>query len=202
MVRRPAGSTTAPASKSNGVTAKESLQSTETMVIDGDVTDDLFSSKDAVGKRSLCESLNKDAKKKQEAHLQDQLCKAAAEILRTRVVVLENTAAAKAYMESCTTEGLRTRVVYVDFTQFASLQSKGAWSKILRKQPSKVACDYRVRRCRPGHRNPAIVMRTGFRCRLGSQVSPPSKSMQSCLQSQFVIEEPPLTKSTRVETPN
>ena len=175
-------------------------------MIDGDVTDDLFSGKDAVGKRSLCESLNKDAKKKQEAHLQDQLCKAAAEIIRTRVVVLENTlantAAAKAYMESCTTEGLRTRVVYVDFTQFASLQSKGAWSKILRKQPSKVACDYRVRRCRPGHRNPAIVMRTGFRCRLGSQVSPPSKSMQSCLQSQFVIEEPPLTKSTRVETPN
>ena len=171
-------------------------------MIDGDVTDDLFSGKDAVGKRSLCESLNKDAKKKQEAHLQDQLRKAAAEIIRTRVVVLENTAAAKAYMESCTTEGLRTRVVYVDFTQFASLQSKGAWFKTLCKQPSKVAWDYRVRRCRPGHRNPAIVMRTGFRCRLGSQVSLPPDVYAVTLAVPIRYRRTAPDEPTRVETPN
>ena len=36
-------------------------------VIDGGVTDDLFAGQDAVGKKALCESLNREAKKKQTA---------------------------------------------------------------------------------------------------------------------------------------
>jgi hypothetical protein len=103
----------------------------------GDVTDDLFAGKDASAKRALVDSLNKQAKKKQEAALQQQLCKAAAEILRTRVFVVDSVQNAKAYMESSTQEGMRARVCYIDFTQFAVLQAKGQWSKILGKQPSK-----------------------------------------------------------------
>jgi hypothetical protein len=109
----------------------------ESTIVDGDVTDDLFSGKDSAGKQALCRALNEDAKKKQQAALQMQLFAAAAEILRTRVVVLESAVAAKAYMESCSVQGLRARVVYVDFTQHAMLQSKGAYTKVLAKQATK-----------------------------------------------------------------
>lgn len=113
------------------------MQSTPSCIVDGDVTDDLFKGQDAASKRSLCESLNKEAKKKQNAALQASLCQAASEILRTRLVVVDSTMAAKAYMESCSFDGLRARVVYIDFTQYSQIQSKGSWTKILRKQPSK-----------------------------------------------------------------
>ena len=117
--------------------AQESLLSDPAYVIDGDVTDDLFAGQDAVGKKALCESLNREAKKKQTAALQAALAQAAAEIVRTRLVVVESAAAAKAYVESCSLDGLRARVVYLDFTQFSQIQSKGAWTKILCKQPPK-----------------------------------------------------------------
>ena len=110
-----------------------------TALVDGDVTEDLFAGQDAAGKRALCESLNKDAKKKQSAALQGALAQAAAEIIRTRLVVVHSPVAAKAYMNSCSLNGLRARVVYADFTQFAPIQSKGAWTKVLCKQPSKDA---------------------------------------------------------------
>ena len=102
-----------------------------------DVTEDLFAGQDAAGKRALCESLNKEAKKKQTAALEAQLAQAAAEIIRTRLVVVPSTVSAKAYMESCSVDGLRARVVFADFTQFSAVQSKGAWTKILCKQPTK-----------------------------------------------------------------
>ena len=85
----------------------------------------------------MCERLNKDAKNKQSAALEEKLAQAAAEILRTRLVVVHSAAAAKAYMESSSVEGLRARVVLVDFTQFSENQAKGAYSKILSKQPSQ-----------------------------------------------------------------
>ena len=113
------------------------MQSDQSAVVDGDATDDLCAGQDAAGKRALCESLNKEAKKKQTAALQGALAQAAAEIIRTRLVVVHSTAAAKAYMESCSLDGLRARIVYADFTQFSSVQSKGAWTKILCKQPTK-----------------------------------------------------------------
>ena len=115
------------------------MQSDQSAVVDGDVTEDLFAGQDAAGKRALCESLNKDAKKKQTAALQGVLAQAAAEIIRTRLVVVPSTAAAKAYMESCSLGGLHARVVYADITQFSQIQSKGAWTKVLCKQPSKDA---------------------------------------------------------------
>ena len=116
-----------------------SLLSDQSAVVDGDVTDDLFAGQDAAGKRSLCEAMNKDAKKKQSAALQGALAAAAAEIIRTRLVIVQSTVSAKAYMESCSAVGLRARVVWVDFTQFSSVQSKGAWTKNLCKQPAKDA---------------------------------------------------------------
>ena len=118
---------------------KESMQSDQTSVrpVEGDVTDDMFADKDAMGKRSLCEALNKDAKQKQAAALDSQLCKAAAEILRSRMVVVESCAAAKSYMESSTKDGLRTRIAFTDWTQFQSLQSTGVWTKLLSTKPSQ-----------------------------------------------------------------
>ena len=116
-----------------------SLLSDQSAVVDGDVTEDLFAGQDAAGKRALCESLNKEAKKKQTAALQGALAQAAAEIIRTRLVVVHSTVAAKGYMESCSLDGLRARIVYVDFTQFSGIQSKGAWTKVLCKQPAKDA---------------------------------------------------------------
>ena len=115
------------------------MLSDQSAVVDGDATEDLFAGQDAAGKRALCESLNKEAKKKQTAALQGALAAAAAEIIRTRLVVVHSTVAAKAYMESCSLDGLRARVVYADFTQFSQIQSKGAWTKILCKQPTKDA---------------------------------------------------------------
>jgi len=113
------------------------LQSDRSAVVDGDVTDDLCSGQDAAAKKTLCERLNKDAKNKQSAALEEKLAQAAAEILRTRLVVVHSPAAAKAYMESSGVEGLRARVVLVDFTQFSENQAKGAYSKILSKQPNQ-----------------------------------------------------------------
>ena len=113
------------------------MQSDRSAVVDGDVTDDLCSGQDAAAKKTLCERLNKDAKNKQSAALEEKLAQAAAEILRTRLVVVHSAAAAKAYMESSSVEGLRARVVLVDFTQFSENQAKGAYSKILSKQPSQ-----------------------------------------------------------------
>ena len=113
------------------------MQSDQSAVVDGDVTDDLCAGQDAAGKRALCERLNKEAKKKQTAALEAQLAQAAAEIIRTRLVVVPSTVSAKAYMESCSVDGLRARVVFADFTQFSAVQSKGAWTKILCKQPTK-----------------------------------------------------------------
>jgi hypothetical protein len=108
------------------------LQSDQFAVVDGDVTDDLSAGQDA-------ESLNKEAKKKQTVALRGALAQAAAAITRTRLVVVPSPAAAKAYMESCSNDGLRARVVYADFSQFAQIQSKGAWTKILCKQQNKDA---------------------------------------------------------------
>ena len=93
--------------------------------VDGDVTDELFKEQDSAGKKNLCDALNKDAKRKQEAALEEQVNKAAAEILRTRLVVVDSVPAAKSYMETCHKEGLRTRVAFTDWTQFQSLQSSG-----------------------------------------------------------------------------
>ena len=113
------------------------MQSDRSAVVDGDVIDDLCSGQDAAAKKTLCERLNKDAKKKQSAALEEKLAQAAAEILRTRLVVVHSAAAAKAYMESSGVEGLRARVVLVDFTQISENQAKGAYSKILSKQPNQ-----------------------------------------------------------------
>ena len=95
------------------------------VIADGDVTADLFSDQDAAGKRSLCEALNLDAKKRQSKSLEKSLHAASAEVLRTRVVVVDTVASAKTFMESCCKEGLRNRLVYVDWTQFGALQAKG-----------------------------------------------------------------------------
>lgn len=109
-------------------------------VLDGDVTDDLCAGKDSAAKRAVCDKLNKDAKKKQSEALQSQLCMAAAQILRTRLTVVETARDAKMFMESASSEGIRARIVFIDITQLNSLQTKGAWSKQLCRQPSKVPC--------------------------------------------------------------
>ena len=115
------------------------VSGTSAAVIDGAVTEEMFAGQDAAGKRAMCQSLNQEAKKKQTAALQAELARAAAEIIRTRLVVVHSTVAAKAYMESCLHDGLRARIAYADFTQFAQIQSKGAWTNILCKQPTKDA---------------------------------------------------------------
>ena len=116
------------------------VSGTSAAVIDGDVTEEaIFAGQDAAGKRAMCQSLNQEAKKKQTAALQAELARAAAEIIRTRLVVVSSAAAAKAFMETSSKQGLRARIVYMDFTQMAPIQSKGAWTKILCKQPSKDA---------------------------------------------------------------
>ena len=43
--------------------AQESLMSDPAYVVDGDVTDALFEGQDATGKKALCESLNREAKR-------------------------------------------------------------------------------------------------------------------------------------------
>ena len=85
-------------------------------VNDGDITDEVFKDADAKEKRRLCELMNKDAKKKHEKNLEKELGRAAAAVFRQRLVVVENTAAAKAWMESCSKDGARARVVYLDWT--------------------------------------------------------------------------------------
>ena len=117
--------------------SKPSDPSSTLSVNDGDVTDDLFKDQDSIGKRNLCDALNKDAKKRQATALDEQLYKAAAEVLRSRLVVVDSTASAKSYMESCSSDGLRTRVAFVDWTQFSSLQSTGLWTKVLSTKPTK-----------------------------------------------------------------
>ena len=135
--QKEAAAAEAAAMQSESSMSMPSMLSSQSAVIDGDVTDDLCKDQDSASKRALCEQLNKDAKKKQADALQAQVCFAAAEVFRSRVVVVDSTASAKAYMESCCKDGLRARVVYLDWTQYASLQSKGAWSKVLSRQPSK-----------------------------------------------------------------
>ena len=85
----------------------------------------------------MCDALNKDATNKQVAALDAQLCAIAAQIIRSRVQIVESLAGAKAFMESSCKEGLRTRVAYVDWNHFGCVQTKGAWSKALCKQPAK-----------------------------------------------------------------
>ena len=106
-------------------------------VHDGDITEEVFKDTDAQEKRRLCEAMNKDAKKRHEANLQKDLGRAAAAVLRQRLVVLDSMAAAKAWMESCSKDGAKARVLYLDWTMLPNLQTSGDWSKLLLKQPSK-----------------------------------------------------------------
>ena len=106
-------------------------------VPDGDVTDDLFKDQDAAGKRNLCLALNKDAVKKREQAMERSFHVAAMAVLRTRVIVVEDAVAVKAYMESASKEGLKARLLYMDVSQFPSTNVVGKWSNNLAKQPTK-----------------------------------------------------------------
>ena len=106
-------------------------------VHDGDVTEDLFKNADNAEKRKLCQTMNMDSKKRREAAMERDFHKAAAAVFRQRVVVCESVAAAKAYMESNSKDGIKSRVCYLDLTMLPNLQASGEWSKLLLKQPSK-----------------------------------------------------------------
>ena len=88
-------------------------------------------------KKNLVNSLNKAAVKKRDHEMDTAFHRAAADVLRHRLVVCESTAAAKLYMESSSNQGLKARVTYIDFTQASKLQTKGSWSKQLCLSPDK-----------------------------------------------------------------
>ena len=106
-------------------------------VNDGDITEAVFKDADSAEKRRLREAMNKEAKKRHENNLKKDLGRAAAAVLRQRLVVVESMAAAKAWMESCSKDGAKARILYVDWTMLPNLQTSGDWSKLLLKQPSK-----------------------------------------------------------------
>ena len=103
---------------------------------DGDVTDDLCPDADSAAKRKLCDQMNAQAKRKREADMEQSFLLAAAAILRNRLVVVDSLSAAKSFMESSTTSGYKCRIAYCDFTQHASLVSKGSYTKVLCIQPN------------------------------------------------------------------
>lgn len=82
--------------------------------------------------------MNKAAVRKRDAEVENAMMLAAAAIIRTRLVIVESSAAAKLYMESSSKAGFKCRVAYADFTQHASLVAKGAYSKVLCTQPSAI----------------------------------------------------------------
>ena len=106
-------------------------------VSDGDVTEELFKDQDAAGKRSLCAAFNKDAVKKRDAAMEKAFHGAAAQVLRSRMVVVDSVNSAKSFMESSSKDGLKARMLYLDVAQIQSLQSSGKFSKVLVKQPSQ-----------------------------------------------------------------
>ena len=87
-------------------------------VPDGDVTAELFKDQDAAGKRSLCAALNKDMIKKRDALLDREFHAAAMAVLRSRVVVVDDAASVKQYMESASKEGLKARTLYMNISQY------------------------------------------------------------------------------------
>ena len=101
------------------------------------MTDELFKDQDAAGKRNLCNTLNKDAVRRRGVALERAFHAAAMAVARSRVVVVEDASAVKSYMESASKEGLKTRVMYVDLSQFPALTVNGAWSRNLAKEPTK-----------------------------------------------------------------
>ena len=106
-------------------------------VHDGDITEEIFKDADAQEKRRLCEAMNKDAKKRHENNLKKELGRAAAAVLRQRLVVVDSLNSAKAWMESCSKDGAKARIQYLDWTMLPNLQTSQDWSKLLLKQPSK-----------------------------------------------------------------
>ena len=82
--------------------------------------------------------LNKTSKEKYETSISGSIHRAAAEIFRRRVVVVDSVEGAKAWMETSSERGTKVRLAFVDFCQFASLQVKGDWSKALSVAPGDV----------------------------------------------------------------
>ena len=83
-----------------------------TAVHDGDITDEVFKDADAAEKRRLCKALNREANKLQERRLAMDVAKAAAAVIRQRLAVVENVAAAKSWMESCSKDGAKARIYF------------------------------------------------------------------------------------------
>ena len=101
------------------------------------MTDELFKDQDAASKRSMCAALNKDMAKKRDAALEREFHAAAMAVLRSRVVVVDDVASVKAYMESASKDGLKARTLYMDISQYPSLAVSGKWSKNLARQPTQ-----------------------------------------------------------------
>ena len=104
---------------------------------DGDITDDVGQNMDPSQKKTLVNNLNKAATKKREQDLETSFLRAAADVLRHRLIVVESTAAAKLYMESSIHAGYKARVQYIDFTQLSKLQTRDEWAKKLCTNPDK-----------------------------------------------------------------
>ena len=82
---------------------------------DGDVVEAICPQGDLAAKKKMCETLNKQERKRREEGIEQQSMSAYAGVLRNRLVVVDSLASAKLYMESSSKGGLKLRVLYVDF---------------------------------------------------------------------------------------
>ncbi len=101
------------------------------------MTGELFANEDAAGKRKMCAKLNADATARREALIDKEIHIAAAQVLRSRMIVVDSAAAVKSFMESSSKEGLKARVIFVDISQLPELQITGQWAKTITRQPTQ-----------------------------------------------------------------